>query len=292
MATQQQVTYVLDYETTRIRNSYNPDDRGGHKYRYQIDPRGNVKIQHMQEGWNGWNYPGVTIFSVNDNIPIPTYLVDMLKELITYPSYNEPPTYGSGFWNNVINAFNKIKSGLKELANNPLDAADIKSQLGFSMNKNEILQNELKEMEQKCKNIQAAYVDTLKDNEKIKQEKAVLTEKLKKEIEDLKAKNTKITEAFWKSAADVVRISSEKLALELEKSRATRHYTNTSEFGPEFEPEFGDTFKTDYVHSLQAHSLEDCYHNPGGATIYTKANAMNRMVFNPLSGIYEPGDEK
>ncbi len=172
---------------------------------------------------------------------------------------------------------------------------DINSQLGFSMNKNDILQNEIDDLKAKITKLANIVTDT--------NSRLVFymnkNEKLKKEIEDLKAKNTKITEAFWKSAADVVRISSEKLALELEKSRATRHYTNTntSEFGPEFESEFGDTFKTDYAHSLQAHSLqahslEDCYHNPGGATVYTKANAMNRMVFNPLSGIYEPGDEK
>jgi hypothetical protein len=282
MATQQQVTYVLDYETGEIKKSSNYDPYG-HKFHYQIDSRGNVKIQHIMSDYRGWNYPGVTRLSINDNIPIPAYLVDMLKELISFRF--DLPTYDTGFWDkNVINVFNKIKSGLKEIANNPLDAADIKSQLGFSMNKNEILQNELKEMEQKCKHIQAAYVDTLKDNEKIKQEKEVLTEKSNKEIEDLKAKNTKIMEAYWKVAADVAQLASEKLALELEKSRS-----NTSEFGPEFEPEFGDTFKTDYVASR---SLEDCYHNPGGATIYTKANAMNRMVFNPLSGIYEPGDEK
>ena len=307
MATQQQVKYVLDFETTRIRNSYNPDDRGGHKYRYQIDSRGNVKIQHMQESWNGWNYPGVTIVSINDNIPIPTYLVDMLKELVTYPSYNEPPTYSSGFWDkNVINVFNKIKSGLKELANNPLDAADIKSQLGFSMNKNEILQNELKEMEQKCKNIQAAYVDTLKDNEKLKQEKRILSEKNTKLTHEL----NKVDIAKEVIKKDMVKLTKENFTLLMEnnelkldnydlvknklgsfESRTTRRSTSEfePEFGPEFEPEFGDIFKTDYKHS---HSLQDCYHNPGGATIYTKANAMNRMVFNPLLGIYEPGDEK
>jgi len=291
MAAQEQVTYVLDFETGKINNSSTIYQPYGHKYHFQIDSRGNVKIQHIGEDWRGWNYPGQTRLSIVDNIPIPTYLVNMLKELI---SFREPPTYSSGFWdNNVINAFNKIKSGLKELANNPLDAVDIKSQLGFSMNKNEILQNELKEMEQKCKNIQAAYVDTLKDNEKIKQEKAELNEKLKKEIEDLKAINTKITATSVSHASAVKCLLSQKIALleELEKSRATRHYTREfePEFGPEFEPEFGDKFKTDYTHT---HSLQDCYHNPGGATIYTKANAMNRMVFNPLLGIYEPGDEK
>lgn len=32
------------------------------------------------------------------------------------------------------------------------------------------------------------------------------------------------------------------------------------------------------------------FHNPGGATIYTQANAANSMVFNQESGIYEPCD--
>ena len=242
---QQQVTYVLDYETGIIKSDI-MFNRQYHKYHYQVDSRGNVKIQHMMkhetEGNDSWKC--ITRLSVVDNIPIPAYLINMLKELIKNPTYRS-----------VINVFNDIKSGLKELANNPLNATDIKSQLDFSMSKNEILQ---------------------------------------KEIEDLKVKNTKITEAYWKSAADVVRISSEKLALELAKPKVMHHYT--SEFGPEFEPEFSDTFKTDYTHTPHTphtpHSLQDCYHNPGGATIYTKANAMNRMVFNPLLGIYEPGDEK
>jgi hypothetical protein len=297
---QQQVKYVLDFETGKINESSTIYQPYGHKYHFQVDSRGNVKIQHIGEDWRGWNYPGQTRFSVNDNIPIPTYLVDMLKELI---SFREPPTYSSGFWdNNVINAFNKIKSGLKELANNPLDAADIKSQLGFSMNKNEILQNELKEMEQKCKNIQAAYVDTLKDNEKLKQEKGILSEKNTKLTHEL----NKVDIAKEVIKKEMVNLTKENFTLLMEnnelkldnydlvknklgsfESITTRR--NNSEFGPEFEPEFSDKFKTDYTHS---HSLQDSYHNPGGATIYTKANAMNRMVFNPLLGIYEPGDEK
>jgi hypothetical protein len=262
---------ILDYETGEFRNSSNGDDRRWHKYSYQIDSRGNVKIQHMSKYWgDSWHVN--TALSVVDNVPVPAYLVDMLKELVTY-RHNDGPTWDSGFWDkNAITAFNKIKSGLKELANNPLDATDVKSQLDFSINKNEILQNELREMEQKCKNIQAAYVDTLKDNEKLKQEKKALNQKLKKEIEDLKVKNTKIMEAYSNVSSMVARLSSEKLELELAKSRMMRHYT---------EPGFGNAFKTD-------HAQNDCFHNPGGATICTKANAMNRMVFNPLSGIYEP----
>lgn len=283
MATQQQVTYVLDCETKEIRSHPGGDNQWISKYYFQIDIRGNVKVQEVgryshDRGASFGNKK--TILSIDDNIPIPTYLVDVLKEVISCDVIND-----TGFWHrNVINVFNKIKSGLKELANNPLDAADIKSQLGFSMNKNDILQNELKEMEQKCKNIQAAYVDTLKDNEK-----------LKKEIEDLKAKNTNITniaKEFIKRDGERLTEETSKLIMEMKMNRLKRDRACSTnefgpEFGPEFEPEFSDIFKTDYTHSLQ-----DCYHNPGGATIYTKANAMNRMVFNPLLGIYEPGDEK
>ena len=286
MAMQQQVTYVLDYETGEIINiENNGNDNDRHKYHYQIDSRGNVKIEHTSGCyWQGkltWAR-AQTRLSINDNIPVPPYWVDVLKEVISCKA-----DHSSGFWDkNVINVFNKIKSGLKELANNPHNAANINSRLVFYMNKNEILKNELKELEQKCKNIQATYVDTLKDNEK-----------LKKEIEDLKAKNTNITniaKEFIKRDGARFAEKTSKLIMEMKMNRLKRDRACSTnefgpEFGPEFEPEFGDIFKTDYTHT---HSLHDCYHNPGGATIYTKANAMNRMVFNPLLGIYEPGDEK
>ena len=301
MTTQKQASYVLDYETGEIVNyTANGNDSERHKYHFQIDSRGNVKIQHIMKGWqNVWHYPGQTRLSIVDNIPIPSYLIDMLKEVICC---NKIDHYTCFWEKNVINAFNKIKSGLKELANNPLDAADIKSQLDFSMNKNEILQNELKEMEQKCKNIQAAYVDTLKDNEKLKQEKGILSEKNTKLTHELN--NADIAKEVIKK--DMVKLTRENFTLLMEnnelkldnydlvknklgsfESRTTRR--SASELGPEIESEIGDNFKTDYPHS---HSLHDCYHNPGGATIYTKANAMNRMVFNPLLRIYEPGEDK
>lgn len=34
-------------------------------------------------------------------------------------------------------------------------------------------------------------------------------------------------------------------------------------------------------------TLNNCWHNPGGASICTQSNAMNPMVYNPASGIYE-----
>lgn len=166
---------------------------------------------------------------------------------------------------------------------------DIKSQLGFPMNKNDILQNEIDDL--KAKNTKLANIATDTNSRLVFYMNK--NEKLKKEIEDLKAKNTNITniaKEFIKRDGARFAEKTSNLIMEMKMNRLKRDRAcSTSEFGPEFEPEFGDNFKTDYTHS---HSLEDCYHNPGGATVYTKANAMNRMVFNPLLGIYEPGDEK
>ncbi len=177
---------------------------------------------------------------------------------------------------------------------------DIKSQLGFSMNKNDILQNEIDDL--KAKNTKLTNIATDTNSRLVFYMNK--NEKLKKEIEDLKAKNTNITniaKEFIKRDGARFAEKTSNLIMEMKMNRLKRDracYTNEfgPEFGPEFEPEFSDTFKTDYTHTPHTHhtphSLQDCYHNPGGATIYTKANAMNRMVFNPLLGIYEPGDEK
>ena len=69
-------------------------------------------------------------------------------------------------WNYIIDLIKLFKTTIKEMSNNPQDAKDIKTQLEFSLNKNELLETQLIEMEQKIKNIQTAYFDTLKDNEK------------------------------------------------------------------------------------------------------------------------------
>lgn len=166
---------------------------------------------------------------------------------------------------------------------------DIKSQLGFSMNKNDILQNEIDDL--KAKNTKLTNIATDTNSRLVFYMNK--NEKLKKEIEDLKAKNTNITniaKEFIKRDGARFAEKTSNLIMEMKMNRLKRDRAcSTSKFGPYFEPEFSDIFKTDYTHT---HILEDCYHNPGGATIYTKANAMNRMVFNPLLGIYEPGDEK
>ena len=124
------------------------------------------------------------------------------------------------------------------MSNNPQDAKDMKTQLEFSLNKNELLETQLAEMEQKIKNIQTAYFDTLRDNDK-----------LKEEIIRLKEQNKNI-ETELKNKKDTV-------------------YVNVP------------------VENPKPRSLRDAFHNPGGATIYTKSNAANRIVYNDDTEIWE-----
>ena len=71
---------------------------------------------------------------------------------------------------------------------NPQNQEDIKNQLEFTINKNEVVEKQLLEMEQKIKNIQTAYFDTLKDNENLKDENRLLKERINTLINTLENK--------------------------------------------------------------------------------------------------------
>jgi predicted nuclease with TOPRIM domain len=164
-------------------------------------------------------------------------MIEMLKTLIATNSSNEHYLYHY-HWQIVFNTIKQLKTSLKELSVNPQNAKDIKTQLEFSLNKNELLEAQLTEMEQKIKNIQTAYFDALKDNEK-----------LKEEINRLKEKNKNI-ENELKNKKDTI-------------------YVNVP------------------VENPKPRSLRDAFHNSGGATIYTKSNAANRMVYNEDTELWE-----
>ncbi|MFY7727965.1 MAG: hypothetical protein ACOVRN_00460 [Flavobacterium sp.] len=74
----------------------------------------------------------------------------------------------------------------------------------------------------------------------------------------------------------------ERLSLR-ERLKKQRDEFNNSQYRKKY-PE-NNTITTEHFTSYTP-----SFHNPGGATIYTQANAANSMVFNQESGIYEPGD--
>jgi hypothetical protein len=205
---------------------------------FKIDKYGNTHIsaQSVTSGLGGTQFGAFhTQLIINDNIPIPIYLIETIQKLLHPDAETERQ---ASYFNNVIQVIKQLKTSLKELSNNPQDAKDTKTQLEFSLNKNELLEKQLTEMENKIKNIQTAYFDTLKDNEK-----------LKEEINRLKEKNKNL-ENELKNKKDTV-------------------YVNVP------------------VENPKPRSLRDAFHNPGGATIYTKSNAANRMVYNEDTELWE-----
>jgi len=206
---------------------------------FKIDKYGNTHIsaQSVTSGLGGTQFGAFhTQLIINDNIPIPIYLIETIHKLLHPDAETERQ---ASYFKNVIQVIKQLKTSLKELSDNPQNAKDTKTQLEFSLNKNELLEKQLTEMENKIKNIQTAYFDTLKDNEK-----------LKEEINRLKEKNTNI-ENELKNKKDTV-------------------YVNVP------------------VENPKPRSLRDAFHNPGGATIYTKSNAANRMVYNEDTELWEP----
>lgn len=226
--------YVIDYLTGSRQHEYGSQSM--FNLHIKIDKYGNINIKR-QNSYHQQN-AGITYcpwneeLSINDNIPFPSYFENILKIII-----NKGGSYYAD-WNYIIDLIKLFKTTVKELSDNPQNAKDTKTQLEFSLNKNELLETQLTEMEKKIKNIQTAYFDTLKD-----------TEKLKEEINRLKEKNKNI-ENELKNKKDTI-------------------YVNIP------------------VENPKPRSLRDAFHNPGGATIYTKSNAANRMVYNEDTELWE-----
>jgi hypothetical protein len=245
--------YVLEVINDLLRPPPPYDCGGGAQKLYiKIDKNGNVDIksQHISICSGHPNqYCAISdVLIINDDIPIPNYIITMLKELLPSTACQYTKLY-QDHYNNVISCIKILKKELKALAFNPQNEKDIKIQLKYSTTQNGILKEEIIGMEQKIKNIQTSYFDTLKDNEKIKEENKQLLAK----IEELK-NNTTIKPPNTKKG-----------------NNTSISYSNNKIEQPP-----------------RIHSLQNCWSNPGGATIYTQSNAQNKMVYNEDSGIYEP----
>jgi len=182
-------TYILDFVTGEYRDA--PSHQGCfaftmYKYYFNIDTRGNIKIkeQNIFVCSGNPNEHGLVkdILIINDNIPIPNYLIETLKTLITF-KHDGTSVYRS-HWICIIETIKQLKQSLKELTENPQKETNIESnikiQLDNSTIKNEILEKQVKDMEQKLENLQTVYFDTLQDDKKIKEENKLLKDKILK----------------------------------------------------------------------------------------------------------------
>lgn len=195
---------VLDIETYPQSNDYIPNQgcRSYTKYFFQIDVNGNVNISEKTSCKNDGSGEKKNILSVNDNIPVPNYFINIIKALILQVTFqqidiidrhkNMPEFYGSvehniinqsavksdrgiydqvykKYWEMVIDTIKRIKQEVKKNVENPQDNLDIKTQLDTYITKTKQQQENIVDLEKKIENIQTAYFDTLNDNKKLKE---------------------------------------------------------------------------------------------------------------------------
>ena len=191
--------YVLDIETYQ-----QSDDHSVHgcpsytKYFFQIDINGNVNISEKISCKSDGTGEKKKILSINDNIPVPQYFINIIKALILQITLEQiesenkkrdiPVEFGGRgkimdstmldfgihrhvykkYWEMVIDVIKRMKQEIKELVDKPQDTLDIKTQLDTFISKTNLQQENIVELEKKIENIQTAYFDTLNDNKKSK----------------------------------------------------------------------------------------------------------------------------
>jgi hypothetical protein len=164
--------YIIDHLTGFRQFEYGSSNN--FNLHIRIDKYGNINIKKQTEyrQQNGGNtlYPWHEELTINDNIPFPSYFENILKTII-----NKGGSYYAD-WLYIIDLIKLFKSTIKEHINNPDYITDIETKLNITTNKNVILETQIKEIEQKVKNIETLYFDTLKDNEKLKEEIVLLKE--------------------------------------------------------------------------------------------------------------------
>jgi len=251
--------YVLDVVNDMLRPPPPYDCASNAVKMYiKIDKYGNVDIK--QQGISICSgHPNQycqinDVLIINDNIPIPDYVIEILKVLLPSTGCQYTKLYMEHY-QNVISCIKILKEQLKKNVRNLENEKDVLLKLKYSTTKNEMLEKELREMENKIKNIQTSYFDMLKDNEKLKKENKSLDE----EVVLLRDKNKLLVEKKYNKYERKI----------IDRSM---NYSYHNERTP-------------------PKTLHNCWTNPGGATIYTTECAANKMVYNNETGIYEPGEE-
>jgi len=156
----------------------------GENYRFEfiIDKNSNVFVKIGQRNYiDPTPPPTKEYFSIVDNIKLPDYIIELLNHLIKHNKIGEGSGNTACRLEKVelfFEIIKQVKKSIKEMTTNPQNQEDIKNQLEFTINKNEVIEKQLLEMEQKIKNIQTAYFDTLKDNENLKDENRLLKERI------------------------------------------------------------------------------------------------------------------
>ena len=151
-------------------------------HEFIIDTNGNVFVKEGQRNYDDHTPPRTKeLFSIIDNIKLPDYIIDLLNHFINKCGV------GAGSGNTacrigtvtmLFEIVKQVKKSIKEMTINPQIQEDIKNQLEITITKNELIEKQLLEMEQKIDNLQKAYFDTLNDDKTIKEENKLLKEQV------------------------------------------------------------------------------------------------------------------
>jgi len=122
-------TYVLDVETPEIRDEPIPlmgsTYYNSNKYYFKIDKNGNVNVKSIMInhtcGHPSQSYPIYEELNITDNIPIPDYLLDIIKY---YTSTLKGHYVYRSHYSMVIGLVIQFKKSLKEQSENPENSRD------------------------------------------------------------------------------------------------------------------------------------------------------------------------
>jgi hypothetical protein len=251
-------SYVLDFKTNNhvvgsCQYTYD-QSRMYVEYFFKIDINGNINISKFHKCQNGEPYfqgRGIEqVLSINDNIQIPDYFIDIIKFLINPITNQDIKIFKEGehsiawvmggkrpdlnklssnsnlqlterYWEIVVDTITKIKEQVKENVENPQCSLDLKTQLDTYISKTKQQQEYILELEKKIENIQTAYFDTLNDNKKLKEK--IKTKDNKETVH--KCEINKLSEHInTRKQLDEYNKNEQKKMEELEKEKLWKEY--------------------------------------------------------------------
>jgi len=224
------------------------------EYFFKIDINGNINISKFHKCKDGRPYNqggGIEqVLSINDNIQIPDYFINIIKFLINPITNKDIKTLkqnekyammggimpdlnniSSGnnlqlterYWEIIVDTITKIKEQVKEIIENPQSSLDLKTQLDIYVSKTKQQQDCILELEKKIENIQTAYFDTLNDNKKLKE---IIKTKDNKQTEHECEINKLSGHINTRKQLDEYNKNEQKKMEELEKERLWQAYKN------------------------------------------------------------------
>jgi len=176
--------YVIDILTHFYRDySVNESSSSWKQYMIKIDVNGNVIVLHSFMNSHSNNHNEFTkILEINDNIPIPSYLIPVIKHMFPCSSivsrngdcsYHPTKKYTNLYnnhWEIMIDLLKKLKQEIKKTHN---VESNITNLMGLQEDKN-------LEFEKKMDIINTKISQILNDNEKLKDNNKLLEDRISK----------------------------------------------------------------------------------------------------------------